>query len=86
MRVKFIGIKEAVKFFTILFIIAGYLICIPLGSYSIIYENDFLGGLLVIVFGPAIAGIDGAILGFIMVVLFNFTSKLSGGIRLELES
>jgi hypothetical protein len=84
MTIKKINSGSFAKLSGVLFIVLGIIVCIPAGLYVIITGN-FLEGIMIAVFGPAVLGLDGLISGFVFALCFNIASRFAGGIKLEIE-
>jgi hypothetical protein len=84
MIIQRINRSSFAKFSGIFCILIGAIVSIPAGLYFMI-KQSLMGGIMIIVFGPAIAGLDGVITGFIFALCFNAVSRFAGGIKLEVQ-
>ncbi len=84
MTIRKIEARSLAKVSGALFVLLGAVVCIPAGIYFAV-TDDLLGGMMIAVFGPAVAGLDGILSGLVLAGCFNIASRYAGGIRFETE-
>lgn len=83
MVIQKIDVKGFAKFFGVFSILIGVIVCIPAGIYFLLFQGEIVAGIMIMIFGPAVLGLDGLITGALFALFFNLTGRIAGGIRIE---
>ena len=84
MVIEKVDVASCAKIGGIVAILIATVICIPMSIITVIDNGSIIEMLMILIFGPAVAGLDGILAGAFFAVAFNLASRVSGGLKLAM--